>query len=141
MPLTFSASQFANSNILIFGHQSTGKTSFISMIKDADAVVLDDADNISNNECMDAIKSAGYRQIIMSLNNCKSSSAQVLPFDYMVVFNNKHMGWRDDIYYNYSLQCAFEDFEDFARALDKLDAYECLVISSGEGTARRFKCD
>lgn len=141
MPVTFPRSQFSNSNVLVFGLQGTGKTTFISKIKDVDAVVLEDADAHSNNMVMDAIKSAGYRQIIMSLNTCKSSNAHALPFDYMVVFNNKHMGWRDDIYYNYSLQRAFEDFEEFAQALDNLDAYECLVISTCEGSARRFKCD
>ena len=135
MPVTFPRSQFSNSNVLVFGLQGTGKTTFISKIKDVDAVVLEDADEHSNNMAMDAIKSAGYRQIIMSLNTCKSSNAHALPLDYMVVFNNKHMGWRDDIYYNYSLQ------HTFAQALDNLDAYECLVISTSEGSARRFKCD
>lgn len=141
MPVTFPASQFVNSNILIFGPQGTGKTTFISKIKDADAVILEDADALSNNMVMDAIKDAGYRQIIMSLGNCKCSNSHALPFDYIVLFNNKHMGWRDDIYYNYSLQRVFEDFDEFSQTIDKLEAYECLVISASEGSARRFKCD
>jgi hypothetical protein len=141
MPVSFSKSQFSNSNILVIGPQYTGKTTLISRIKDVDAVVLEDVDGVSNNVCIDAVNKAGYRQVIMSLKECKCDNAQVLPFDHIVVFNNKHMGWRDDIYYNYSLQRVFEDFDEFAQALDRLDAYECLVISSSDGTARRFKCD
>lgn len=141
MPVTFHASQFVNSNILVIGPQETGKTTFISKIKDVDAVILEDADSLSNNMAMDIINGAGYHQIIMSLNSCKCSNSHVLRFDYMVIFNNKHMGWRDDIYYNYSLQRVFEDFDEFSQALDKLEAYECLVISASEGSARRFKCD
>lgn len=141
MPVTFHASQFVNSNILVIGPQETGKTTFISKIKDVDAVILEDADSLSNNMAMDIINGAGYRQIIMSMNSCKCSNSHVFQFDYMVIFNNKHMGWRDDIYYNYSLQRVFEDFDEFSQALDKLEAYECLVISASEGSARRFKCD
>ena len=141
MPVTFPKSQFSNSNILVIGSQNTGKTTFISRIKDVDAVVLEDADGISNNVCVDTVNRAEYRQIIMSLKSCRCDNAQALSFDHIVVFNNKHMGWRDDIYYNYSLQRVFEDFEEFTQALDKLDDYECLVISASEGTARRFKCD
>jgi hypothetical protein len=138
MPVTFPVSQFACSNILIFDSQSVGRAEFISNVKDADAVVIEDGDAISNNMCVDTIKTAGYRQIIMGLKDCKSENKYVLPFDYIVVFNNKHMGWRDDIYYTYSLQRAFEDFEEFAQTLDKLEDYECLVISASEGSARRL---
>jgi hypothetical protein len=138
MPVTFPASQFSSSNILIFDSQGLGRTEFISYVKDADSVVIDDGDAISNNVCVDTIKTAGYRQVIMALKGCKTENKHVLPFDYMVVFNNKHMGWRDDIYYNYSLQRVFEDFEEFSQTLDKLEAYECLVISASEGSARQF---
>ena len=138
MPVTFPASQFSSSNILIFDSQGVGRTEFISNVKDADAAIIEDGDAISNNVCVDTIKTAGYRQVIMALKGCKTENKYVLPFDYMVVFNNKHMGWRDDIYYNYSLQRVFEDFEEFAQTLDKLEDYECLVISASEGSARRF---
>jgi hypothetical protein len=138
MPVTFPASQFSSSNILIFDSQGVGRTEFISNVKDADAAIIEDGDAISNNVCVDTIKTAGYRQVIMALKGCKTENKYVLPFDYMVVFNNKHMGWRDDIYYNYSLQRVFEDFEEFSQTLDKLEDYECLVISASEGSARRF---
>jgi hypothetical protein len=138
MSVTFPASQFSGSNILIFDSQGVAKTEFISNVKDVNAVVIEDGDSISNNMCVDTIKAAGYRQVIMTLKSCKTENKHVLAFDYMVVFNNKHMGWRDDIYYNYSLQRTFEDFEEFSQTLDKLEDYECLVISASEGSARRF---
>lgn len=141
MTVTFPSSQFSNSNILVIGPQDSGKSTFISKVKDVDSVVVENADTVPNNVCLDAVNAAAYRQIIMSMKGCKCTNAHALPFDYIAVFNNKHMGWRDDIYYNYSFQRVFEDFEEFAQALDKLEAYECLVISANEGTARRFKCD
>lgn len=134
----FNQSNFTGSNILLIDPKNYRKNAFISTIKDSDAVVIDNAEELSNNEFKDAVKQAGYRQIIVGLNSSNTSNVCLIDYDYLVVFNNKHQGWREDIYYKFSMHQACDDFNEFADVLDKLEEGECIVVSTDEGTIRRL---
>lgn len=134
---SFNTSNFYGSNILVIGPEHSGKSSFISKIKDKDAVVLDDAYSLSTNYCLDFIKKAKYDPIIVSLRDSNIEPNCMVHYDYIVIFNNSNLEWRNDIYHNFSLLNAFDDFNEFSQALDTLDPYECLVMSVNEGTIRR----
>jgi predicted ATP-dependent endonuclease of OLD family len=134
---SFNTSNFSGSNILVIGPEHSGKSSFISKIKDEDSVVLDDAYSLSKNDCLEFIKKAKYRQIIVSLKDSNTQNKCLVHYDYIVIFNNSNLEWRNDIYQNFSLLNAFDDFNEFSQALDKLNPYDCLVMSVNEGTIRR----
>lgn len=133
---SFNTSNFSGSNILVVGPEYSGKSSFISKISDKDAVVLDDVYMLSTNDCLDSIKKAQYRQIIVSLKDSNTENKCLVNYDYVVIFNNDNVEWRTDIYNNFSLLNACYDLNEFFQALDRLHPYDCLVMSTDEGTIR-----
>lgn len=135
----FNPSNFSGMNILVISSRNSDKDAFISNVKDNDSVVLDSVDIMSHKTCFDAIKDAGWRQIIVSLKDCNTENRHVLKYDYIVIFNDRRLEWREDVYYAYSLVNTCVDFNDFSKILDSLDEGECAVISVDEGTMRRMR--